>query len=74
MLTNIVLELYGQIIGIDLLDEGLYFGFEGPTFAFPNQLCNLSSLQETLEALYFLKVMETLDVRFYICIFVNDGY
>ncbi|CAG8720116.1 2370_t:CDS:2, partial [Funneliformis caledonium] len=42
-------ELYGQIIGIDLLDEGLYFGFEGPTFAFPNQLCNLSSLQETLE-------------------------
>lgn len=23
--------LYGQIIGIDLLDEGLYFGFEGPT-------------------------------------------
>ncbi|CAG8652113.1 2729_t:CDS:2, partial [Paraglomus occultum] len=54
-------ELYGQIIGIDLLDEGLYFGFEGPTFAFPNQLCNLSSLQETLEALYFLKVMENLD-------------
>ncbi|CAG8717960.1 8631_t:CDS:2, partial [Funneliformis mosseae] len=40
---------------IDLFDEGLYFSFEGLTFAFSNQLCNLSSLQETLEALYFLK-------------------
>ncbi|RUS21643.1 hypothetical protein BC937DRAFT_91989 [Endogone sp. FLAS-F59071] len=48
-------DLYGQVIGVDLLDNGLYFGFEGPAFRFPSQLCDVASLQQTLEVLYFFK-------------------
>ncbi|CAG8643592.1 4902_t:CDS:2, partial [Paraglomus occultum] len=47
--------LNGQIIGIDLLDDGLYFGLEGPTFSFPAQLTNIKCLRSALEALYFFK-------------------
>ncbi|CAG8647753.1 3956_t:CDS:2 [Acaulospora morrowiae] len=47
--------LYGQVIGVDLLDEGLYFGFEGPLLRFPNQINNITVLKQTLEALYFFK-------------------
>ncbi|CAG8826432.1 7662_t:CDS:2, partial [Gigaspora margarita] len=41
--------LYGQIIGIDLLDEGLYFGFEGPTLRFPTQINDITVLKQALE-------------------------
>ncbi|CAI2187836.1 2985_t:CDS:10 [Funneliformis geosporum] len=44
-----------QFAGIDLLDDGLYFGLEGPTFSFPAQLINIKCLRGTLEALYFFK-------------------
>ncbi|RGB42067.1 hypothetical protein C1646_751404 [Rhizophagus diaphanus] len=47
--------LNGQIIGIDLLDDGLYFGLEGPTFSFPAQLISVKCLRSALEALYFFK-------------------
>ncbi|RIA87470.1 hypothetical protein C1645_827748 [Glomus cerebriforme] len=46
---------YGQVIGIDLLDEGLYFGFEGPSFRFPAQLNDIAILQQALEILYYFK-------------------
>ncbi|CAG8625390.1 3081_t:CDS:10 [Cetraspora pellucida] len=39
--------LNGQIIGIDLLDDGLYFGLEGPTFNFPAQLTDIKCLRST---------------------------
>ncbi|CAG8579826.1 9756_t:CDS:10 [Ambispora leptoticha] len=41
--------LEGQLIGIDLLDEGLYFGFDGPAFRFPAQICSIGVLRQTLE-------------------------
>ncbi|CAI2191651.1 8824_t:CDS:10, partial [Funneliformis geosporum] len=44
-----------QFAGIDLLDDGLYFGLEGPTFSFPAQLINIKCLRGALEALYFFK-------------------
>ncbi|CAG8537452.1 10441_t:CDS:2 [Paraglomus occultum] len=47
--------LHGQIIGIELLDDGLYFGLEGPTFEFPTQLTNITCLRSALEALFFFK-------------------
>ncbi|RIB21848.1 hypothetical protein C2G38_2034058 [Gigaspora rosea] len=47
--------LNGQIIGIDLLEDGLYFGLEGPTFNFPAQLTDIKCLRSALEALYFFK-------------------
>lgn len=60
-----MLDLYGQVIGVDLLDNGLYFGFEGPAFRFPSQLCDVASLQQTLEVLYFFKVSNgTIDVLY----------
>ncbi|CAG8587124.1 4872_t:CDS:10 [Funneliformis mosseae] len=48
-------DLYGQVIGIDLLDEGLYFGFEGPSFRFPTQLNDIAILRQALEVLYYFK-------------------
>ncbi|CAG8480152.1 4761_t:CDS:10 [Paraglomus brasilianum] len=47
--------LEGQIIGIDCLDDGLYFGLEGPKFRFPAQLSSIKDLRNTLEALFFFK-------------------
>ncbi|RHZ44752.1 hypothetical protein Glove_709g27 [Diversispora epigaea] len=47
--------LHGQIIGIDLLDNGLYFGFEGPLLRFPAQINDITVLKQTLETLYFIK-------------------
>ncbi|CAG8512510.1 7788_t:CDS:10 [Paraglomus brasilianum] len=47
--------LHGQIIGIDLLDDGLYFGLEGSHFSFPAQLSNIKCLRNALEALFFFK-------------------
>ncbi|CAJ0841276.1 13789_t:CDS:2 [Entrophospora sp. SA101] len=44
-----------QFAGIELLEDGLYFGLEGPTFNFPAQLTNIKCLRSALEALYFLK-------------------
>ncbi|CAJ0754699.1 12683_t:CDS:2, partial [Entrophospora sp. SA101] len=41
--------LSGQLIGIDLVDDGLYFGVGGPSFCFPSQLLQLKSLQHALE-------------------------
>jgi len=47
--------LDGQIIGIDLLDDGVYFGLEGSRFSFPAQLSNIKCLRNALEALFFFK-------------------
>ncbi|CAG8795874.1 14249_t:CDS:2, partial [Gigaspora rosea] len=47
--------LEGQIIGIDLLDDGLYFGLEGAQFTFPAQLSNIEYLRDALQTLYFFK-------------------
>ncbi|CAG8687294.1 2273_t:CDS:10 [Dentiscutata erythropus] len=47
--------LEGQLIGIDLLDEGLYFGFDGPAFRFPAQICSIGVLRQTLEVFYCFK-------------------
>ncbi|CAG8588911.1 211_t:CDS:10, partial [Ambispora gerdemannii] len=41
--------LEGQLIGIDLLDEGLYFGFDGSAFRFSAQICSISVLRQILE-------------------------
>nr|CAG8492476.1 3899_t:CDS:2 [Entrophospora candida] len=41
--------LHGQLFGIDLLDRGLYFGFDGPIFRFPAQLINIKELKNSLE-------------------------
>ncbi|KAF0501117.1 hypothetical protein F8M41_020136 [Gigaspora margarita] len=47
--------LEGQIFGIDLLDDGLYFSIEGPAYRFPAQLNDISALRNSLEILYFFK-------------------
>ncbi|CAG8709267.1 10684_t:CDS:10 [Cetraspora pellucida] len=44
-----------QFSGIELLDDGLYFGLEGPTFEFPTQFMNIKCLRSALEALFFFK-------------------
>ncbi|CAI2192860.1 16072_t:CDS:2, partial [Funneliformis geosporum] len=44
-----------QFSGIELLDDGLYFGLEGPTFEFPTQLMNIKCLRSALKALFFFK-------------------
>ncbi|CAG8698769.1 6118_t:CDS:2 [Funneliformis mosseae] len=40
--SSIILTLHGQIIGVDLLDEGLYFGFEGPILRFSTQINDIT--------------------------------
>ncbi|CAJ0764793.1 10897_t:CDS:2, partial [Entrophospora sp. SA101] len=47
--SSLLLALSGQLIGIDLVDDGLYFGVGGPSFCFPSQLLQLKSLQHALE-------------------------
>ncbi|CAG8517130.1 4078_t:CDS:10, partial [Acaulospora colombiana] len=47
--------LEGQLIGVDLLDEGLYFGFDGSVFEFPAQICSIDVLRQTLEVWYYFK-------------------
>ena len=37
----VFLGLEGQLFAIDLLDEGLYFSLNGPTFRFPAVLNNI---------------------------------
>ncbi|KAG9304789.1 hypothetical protein G9A89_016819 [Geosiphon pyriformis] len=41
--------LSGCLIEIDLVDNGLYFGFQGDNFHFSSQLTQMKSLQYTLE-------------------------
>ncbi|RIB04529.1 hypothetical protein C2G38_674053 [Gigaspora rosea] len=53
--TIIGVQFAGQIIGIDLLDDGLYFGLEGAQFNFPAQLSNIECLRDALQTLYFFK-------------------
>ena len=65
------LALYGQIIGVDLLDEGLYFGFEGPTLRFPTQMNDITVLKQALEALYFFKVRDWIFGVYCWWIFIN---
>ncbi|CAG8778944.1 32888_t:CDS:2, partial [Racocetra persica] len=48
--------LKGQLIGVDLLDEGLYFGFDGPAFEFLAQICSIDVLKQILEVLYYFKI------------------
>ncbi|CAG8499604.1 13299_t:CDS:2 [Acaulospora colombiana] len=47
--------LEGQIFAVDLLDEGLYFSLNGPSFRFPAQLNDIRGLRNTLEVLYLFK-------------------
>uniref|UniRef100_U9TAL3 Uncharacterized protein n=1 Tax=Rhizophagus irregularis (strain DAOM 181602 / DAOM 197198 / MUCL 43194) TaxID=747089 RepID=U9TAL3_RHIID len=47
--------LEGQLFAIDLVDDGLYFNLDGPTYRFPAQLCDINTLRNTLEVLYFFK-------------------
>ncbi|CAB4418077.1 unnamed protein product [Rhizophagus irregularis] len=47
--------LEGQLFAIDLVDDGLYFSLDGPTYRFPAQLCDINTLRNTLEVLYFFK-------------------
>jgi len=47
--------LHGQLFGIELLAEGLYFGFEGPTFQLPAQMSDMSALRQALQVLYCFK-------------------
>ncbi|CAG8552296.1 3969_t:CDS:2, partial [Cetraspora pellucida] len=47
--------LDGQLIGVDLLNEGLYFGFDGPAFKFFTQICSIDVLRQALEILYYFK-------------------
>ncbi|RHZ47141.1 hypothetical protein Glove_590g3 [Diversispora epigaea] len=56
--------LEGQLIGVDLLDEGLYFGFDGPAFEFPAQICSIDVLRQTLEVLYYFKVQVIRKAKF----------
>ena len=39
-----MLGLEGQLFGIDLLDDRLYFGLDGPTYRFPAQLSSINML------------------------------
>ncbi|CAG8614951.1 1449_t:CDS:10 [Funneliformis caledonium] len=48
--------LYGQLLAVDLFDNGLYFGLEGPDFKFPSQLPNIKPLRQTLEERIIQKV------------------
>ncbi|CAG8445034.1 10882_t:CDS:10 [Acaulospora morrowiae] len=41
------------IFGFQL--AGLYFGFDGPVFEFPAQICSIDVLRRTLEVLYYFK-------------------
>ncbi|RHZ75721.1 hypothetical protein Glove_212g51 [Diversispora epigaea] len=64
--------LQGQIFGIDLLDDGLYFCLEGPTYRFPAQLNNIKSLKSCLEVLYFFKEILIYKVGHLTCDNNND--
>ncbi|RIB01105.1 hypothetical protein C2G38_2231860 [Gigaspora rosea] len=50
-----IFGLEGQIIRIDLLDNGLYFSLEGAQFTFPAQLSNIECLRDAFQTLYFFK-------------------
>ena len=54
----VFLGLEGQLFAIDLLDEGLYFSLNGPTFRFPAVLNNIEVLRSSLEVLYLFKVSQ----------------
>ena len=43
LLNDVFLALEDQLIGIDLLDKGLYFGFDGPALSFPLEFVVLMS-------------------------------
>ncbi|CAB5359012.1 unnamed protein product [Rhizophagus irregularis] len=47
--------LHGQLIAVDLLDDGLYFSLDGSTFKFPFRLLNIKTMRQTLGILYFFK-------------------
>ncbi|CAG8747615.1 2944_t:CDS:2, partial [Funneliformis caledonium] len=47
--------LYDQLLAVDLFDNDLYFGLEGPDFKVPLQLPNIKPLHQTLEILYYFK-------------------
>ncbi|CAG8678233.1 10935_t:CDS:10, partial [Ambispora leptoticha] len=47
--------LCGQLIGVELVDDGLYFGIEGDSFRFPSQLTQMKLLRHALEVIYFFK-------------------
>ncbi|CAG8462094.1 2199_t:CDS:10, partial [Paraglomus occultum] len=47
--------LCGQLIGVELVDDGLYFGIEGDSFLFPSQLTQMKLLRHALEVIYFFK-------------------
>ena len=66
----VFLGLEGQLFAIDLLDEGLYFSLNGPTFRFPAVLANIEVLRSSLEVLYFFKVSQ-LVLSVFACVIFN---
>ena len=52
------IALCGQLIGVELVDDGLYFGIEGDSFRFPSQLTQMKLLRHALEVIYFFKVKQ----------------
>ncbi|CAG8833349.1 41756_t:CDS:2, partial [Gigaspora margarita] len=50
-----VLSFESQLIRVDLLDEGLYFGFDRLAFKFLIQICSIDILRQALEILYYFK-------------------
>ncbi|RGB22725.1 hypothetical protein C1646_775638 [Rhizophagus diaphanus] len=59
--------LEGQLFAIDLLDNGLYFSLDGPTYRFPAQLCDINTLRNSLEVLYFFKENAISKVKYLSC-------
>ncbi|CAG8801774.1 27757_t:CDS:2, partial [Gigaspora margarita] len=40
--------LHGQLLAVDLLDDGLYFGLDGPAFKIPSQLSNIRCIRSII--------------------------
>ncbi|CAG8538295.1 14510_t:CDS:10 [Funneliformis caledonium] len=59
--------LEGQLFAIDLLDNGLYFSLDGPTYRFPAQLCDINTLRNSLKVLYFFKENAISKVKYLSC-------
>lgn len=68
-----MLGLEGQLFGIDLLDDGLYFGLDGPTYRFPAQLSDINTLRNSLEILYFFKVRK-LNLSVSVLLVISNAY
>ncbi|CAG8444439.1 8109_t:CDS:2, partial [Scutellospora calospora] len=48
-------RLHSKLLAVDLLDDGLYFGLDGPTFKFPSQLFNIKVLRYEIRSIILLQ-------------------